>query len=104
MEHNSWLMPTFTLAPSGLDRSTISRHFPGWLDFGMTPKGLTWVPGGIASWPTGPMILPREISFERYSQTTSAFSRADFILVAAGRQAMLRSKPMRKPLRMPLRM
>ncbi len=35
-------MPSFTHPPSGCERSIIRRHFPGWLDLGITPNLLTW--------------------------------------------------------------
>ena len=36
-EHGSLSMPSFTLAPSGNERSVISLHFPGTRPLGMTP-------------------------------------------------------------------
>ena len=33
-------MPSLTPRPNGLDKSKITRHFPGWYFFGTTPKRL----------------------------------------------------------------
>ena len=51
-------MVSLTLLPRGDDKSVISLHFPGWLDFGMMPIGLACVMvlGG------GGCSLPAEIS------------------------------------------
>ena len=39
----SFRIPLFTLWPSGLERSKINYHFPGWCFFRMTTKGLIWL-------------------------------------------------------------
>ena len=41
-EKTSFGIPSLTLAPTGLERSSIRRHLPGWCFFGMTPKRLVW--------------------------------------------------------------
>ena len=44
-EHISESMASLTLKPGGNDKSSMSRHFPGWDLFGITPKRLTWMLG-----------------------------------------------------------
>ena len=39
-EKGSLTMPSLTPRPNGLDKSKITRHFPGWYFFGTTPKRL----------------------------------------------------------------
>ena len=45
-EQSSGSIPSLTLWPCGLERSTMSLPLPGWLDLGITPIGLNCVPVG----------------------------------------------------------
>ena len=67
-------MSLFTLTPCGDDKSTIKRHFHGWWDFGMTPKGLIWTPRPD---PFTSKTLPSDSSSRNYSSTIAAFCLAD---------------------------
>ena len=64
IEQRLGLMPSFTLLPSGKDKSVISLHFPGWYFLGITPNLLMWVFGADTAG-NGPRILPASVSFSR---------------------------------------
>ena len=42
---NEHISESMTLKPGGSNKSSMSRHFPGWDLFGITPKRLTWMLG-----------------------------------------------------------
>ena len=53
IEHWARSMPSFTLWPSGEDRSTIRRHLLGRLRLGITPIGLIWRWGKVSAAASG---------------------------------------------------
>ena len=71
-EHSSPLIPSLTLLPTGWDRSTISLHFPGWFNLGMTPKTLKWI-SGTSDHSKGPNSTPCFLSTSKYSLITVGF-------------------------------
>ncbi len=93
-------MPSLTLRSSGAERLTISRHFPGWLDLGITPNGLIWAVGSMWGG-SGPAIRPKAHSFPRYSSTIAGLFRADSMFLREERSGCLRLKPILKPLAIP---
>lgn len=68
-EDNDLLIPSFTLAPSGADISTISHNFPE-EHFGMTPNLFMWT-NGYRDGLSGPRTLPSLHSSARYFRMTS---------------------------------
>ena len=70
-EQSSPGMPLLTLCPSGADRSTISRHLPGWDLLGITPRQLMWS-ASAGSAAKGPSTLPSSVC--KYLSTTCGCS------------------------------
>ena len=62
-------MASFTLRPSGYERSVIILHFPGWYFLGITPSRLTCTRGADPG-ANGPSIFPFLSSVCRYSSMT----------------------------------
>jgi hypothetical protein len=91
-------MPSFTLWPSGDDKSRISLHLFCLPFLGITPNGLQCTPTASAT--SGPNCAMRlcSSSFSRYLDTTCGCSAADGRFL--GRDFSLQRsglKPMRKP-------
>ena len=79
MEHNSGLIPSFTLVPVGEERSRINLHLFGWFLFGITPNLLVCT-CGKSSILSGPITLPSLTSVARNFSTGSGFAWADGML------------------------
>jgi hypothetical protein len=82
----------------------ISLHFPGWLNLGIAPMGLSCVPTGANSGGIGPTRRPSCTSSQRYSWTTTMLSRADHMFDIAGLRGADLSKPTLNPLSIPFSM
>ena len=59
-------IPSLTIKPLGLERSTIRCHLLGLLCLGVTPKRLNLTDGGKSLGLNGPEMLPNFTSTSRY--------------------------------------
>ena len=79
--------PSFTLWPSGDERSRISRHLSGLFFLGITPNGLQWTPSSfaLAGVPTTATLFCL-LSPSKYWATTSGCSAAETMFVIRERR------------------
>ena len=94
-------MLSFTLAPLGLDMSTITRHLPA-VFFGTTATLLVMT-CAHSLWENGPAIYPFSSWARIYWSTTTLCSCAEGVLWELALHAGASCIPMRNPCRIPVR-